>query len=61
MPREIEYEKIVEAVKEISLRANYKLPKDVVFAFQQALEREDSEVGKEVLRQILLKAESAEK
>jgi len=51
----------VEAVKEIALRANYKLPKDVVFAFQQALEREESEVGKEVLRQILLNAESAEK
>jgi hypothetical protein len=29
MPREIEYEKVVEAVKEIALRANYKLPKDV--------------------------------
>jgi fumarate hydratase subunit alpha len=61
MPREIEYEKIVEAVKEIALRANYKLPKDVVFAFQQALEREESELGREVLRQILLNAESAEK
>jgi fumarate hydratase subunit alpha len=61
MPKEIEYEKIVEAVKEIALRANYKLPKDVVFAFQQALEREESEVGREVLRQILLNAESAEK
>jgi fumarate hydratase subunit alpha len=54
MPREIEYEKIVEAVKEIALRANYKLPRDVVHAFQQALEREESEVGREVLRQILL-------
>jgi fumarate hydratase subunit alpha len=61
MPREIEYEKVVEAVKEIALRANYKLPKDVVFAFQQALEKEESEVGREVLRQILLNAESAEK
>jgi fumarate hydratase subunit alpha len=61
MPREIEYEKIVEAVKEIALRANYKLPKDVVHAFQQALEREESEVGREVLRQILLNAEAAEK
>jgi fumarate hydratase subunit alpha len=61
MPREIEYEKIVEAMKESALRANYKLPRDVVFAFQQALEREESEVGREVLRQILLNAESAEK
>jgi fumarate hydratase subunit alpha len=61
MPREIEYEKIVEAVKEIALRANYKLPKDVVHAFQQALEREESELGREVLRQILLNAEAAEK
>lgn len=61
MPREIEYEKIVEAVKEIALRANYKLPRDVVHAFQQALEREESELGREVLRQILLNAEAAEK
>jgi fumarate hydratase subunit alpha len=61
MPREIEYEKVVEAVKEIALRANYKLPRDVVFAFQQALEREESELGREVLRQILLNAEVAEK
>jgi fumarate hydratase subunit alpha len=51
----------VEAVKEIALRANYKLPKDVVHAFQQALEREESELGREVLRQILLNAEAAEK
>jgi fumarate hydratase subunit alpha len=61
MPREIEYEKIVGAVKEIALRANYKLPRDVVHAFQQALEREESELGREVLRQILLNAEAAEK
>jgi fumarate hydratase subunit alpha len=61
MPREIEYEKIVEAVKEIALRANYKLPRDVVHAFQHALEREESELGREVLRQILLNAEAAEK
>lgn len=61
MPREIEYEKIVEAVKEIALKANYNLPKDVIHAFQQALEREESELGREVLRQILLNAEAAEK
>jgi fumarate hydratase subunit alpha len=61
MPREIEYEKIVGVVKEIALRANYKLPRDVVHAFQQALEREESELGREVLRQILLNAEAAEK
>jgi len=59
MPREISYQQIVEAVKEIALQANYKLPQDVVLAFKGALEREESELGKEVLRQILLNAEVA--
>lgn len=57
--REVHYEDIVQAVKEIAIRANYELPEDVVYAFQRALEREESELGKEVLRQILLNAQAA--
>ncbi len=57
--REVRYEDIVKAVKEISIRANYELPGDVVNAFKEALEREESELGKEVLRQILLNAQTA--
>ncbi|WP_448587286.1 fumarate hydratase [Thermocrinis sp.] len=61
MVRQIGYEQIVEAVKEVALQANYRLPQDVVLAFNQALTREESEIGREVLRQILLNAEVAEK
>ncbi len=57
--REVRYEDIVKAVKEIAIRANYELPEDVVYAFKGALEREESELGKEVLRQILLNAQTA--
>ncbi|RMH81191.1 MAG: fumarate hydratase [Acidobacteria bacterium] len=57
--REVHYEDIVQAVKEIAIRANYELPEDVVYAFQRALEKEESELGKEVLRQILLNAQAA--
>ncbi|WP_029551430.1 fumarate hydratase [Thermocrinis jamiesonii] len=56
----VEYSQIVEAVKEIALQANYTLPQDVVVAFKEALNREESELGREVLRQILLNAEVAE-
>lgn len=57
--REVRYEDIVEAVKDIALKANYCLPEDVEMAFSVALEKEESELGKEVLRQILLNARTA--
>ena len=56
----VEYSQIVEAVKEIALQANYTLPQDVVVAFKEALNREEWELGRGVLRQILLNAEVAE-
>jgi len=59
--REVHYEDIVKAVKEIAIKANYELPEDVVLAFRGALEREESELGREVLRQILLNAEEAKR
>mgnify|MGYP001770651337 FL=1 len=57
--RQVRYEDIVEAVKKIAIKANYELPEDVVLAYQEALKREESELGREVLRQILLNAQSA--
>ena len=57
--REVRYEDIVRAVKEIAIKANYELPEDVVYAFESALEREESELGREVIRQILLNAQTA--
>ncbi len=57
--RQVHYEDIVEAVRQIAIKANYELPEDVVLAFQEALRKEESELGREVLRQILLNAQSA--
>ncbi|MCS7170912.1 MAG: fumarate hydratase [Aquificaceae bacterium] len=57
--REVHYEQIVEAVKEIAIKANYELPEDVELAYQSALKREESELGREVLQQILLNIKSA--
>ncbi|MDW8066860.1 MAG: fumarate hydratase [Aquificaceae bacterium] len=57
--REVHYEKIVEAVKKIAIKANYELPKDVELAYQTALRREESELGREVLQQILLNISAA--
>ncbi len=57
--REIHYEQIVEAVKKIAIKANYELPEDVELAYQSALKREESELGREVLQQILLNIKAA--
>ncbi|MCS6998819.1 MAG: fumarate hydratase [Aquificaceae bacterium] len=57
--REVHYDQIVEAVKEIAMKANYELPEDVELAYQSALKREESELGREVLHQILLNIKSA--
>ncbi|MFN3870767.1 MAG: fumarate hydratase [Aquificaceae bacterium] len=57
--REIHYNQIVEAVRQIAIKANYELPEDVELAYQGALKREESELGKEVLQQILLNIKAA--
>ncbi|ADO45154.1 hydro-lyase, Fe-S type, tartrate/fumarate subfamily, alpha subunit [Hydrogenobacter thermophilus TK-6] len=57
--REVYCDEIIKAVKEIAIKANYELPEDVVYAFQSSLEKEESQIGKEVLRQILLNAQAA--
>ncbi len=57
--REVHCEDIIKAVKEIAIKANYELPQDVVYAFESALEKEESPIGKEVLKQILLNAKTA--
>jgi len=59
--REVHVSEIKNAVKEAIIEANCKLPQEVRVAFQESLKGEESEVGKEVLRQILLNAEIAEK
>ena len=57
--REVRVEEITRAVKELFLKANYELPPDVEKAYREALKREESEAGKEVLNLILLNAEVA--
>ncbi len=57
--REVHYNQIVEAVREIAIKANYEIPEDVELAYQSAIRREESEIGREVLSQILLNIKSA--
>ncbi|HEX9920933.1 MAG TPA: fumarate hydratase, partial [Candidatus Methylomirabilis sp.] len=57
--REIETDQIVQAVKEMCLEANYDLGPDMMRAFGQALEREESPIGQEVLRQLIENANIA--
>ncbi|MFB4212648.1 fumarate hydratase [Shouchella sp. JSM 1781072] len=51
--RKIDYEKIVEVVREACQNANYELEEDMVDALQTAKESEDSPVAGDVLKQLL--------
>lgn len=51
--REIAADAVTETVARLCMEANYDLGKDVEAALQAALEREESEVGQGILRQIL--------
>jgi len=57
--REIDTDQIVQAVKEMCLETNYDLGPDMMRAFGQALEREESPIGQEVLRQLIENANIA--
>ena len=59
--REIHVDEITKAVKELFMKANYELPEDVQKAFEEALQKEESPAGKEVLKLILLNSEVAKK
>ncbi len=51
--REIAAAAVTETVARLCMEANYDLGEDVVRALETALEREESEVGRGILRQIL--------
>ncbi|MGC8960141.1 MAG: fumarate hydratase [Chloroflexia bacterium] len=51
--REIAADAVAETVARLCMEANYDLGEDVEAALQAALEREESEVGRGILRQIL--------
>jgi len=57
--REIEYNEIVNAVKNIILHCGTDLPQDTYDALKEAMEKEKSPVAKEVIRQILENADIA--
>lgn len=57
--REIDAKKISDTVAELCMAANFELEEDVLRAIEQGSKREESEVGKEIFRQILENAQIA--
>ncbi len=57
--REVHINDIVEAVRRIAIEANYFLPEDALVAYREALKKEESPLGKEVLKEIIANAELA--
>jgi fumarate hydratase subunit alpha len=57
----IHYQDIVDKVRETCIEANYSLSKDVMAAYEKALETEKSPLGQEVLIQIMENARIADK
>ena len=59
MIRELDVKEITRAIKKMSIEANEELGEDVLFCFQQALQKEVSPVGKEILGQLIENARIA--
>ncbi|MFQ5714679.1 MAG: fumarate hydratase [Candidatus Scalinduaceae bacterium] len=59
--RQINAEKIVNSVERICMDANYNLEEDLITSLKNALEKEESPLGKEVIMQILENAEIGRK
>jgi fumarate hydratase subunit alpha len=57
--REIASSSITSAVRRLCQEANFRLPDDVLAAMREAVEREESPTGKEILRQCLENARIA--
>lgn len=57
--REIEGSTVSETVARLCMEANYFLGEDVINAFKQALAKEESSTGKDILNQLLRNAEIA--
>jgi fumarate hydratase subunit alpha len=57
--REINVEQITKTVEKLCIESNYYLPHDVKRALEDALEKEDSLLGKEILSDILKNQEIA--
>ena len=59
--REIKSNIIVEEVKKLCIEASYHLNDEVITAFKEAKEKEESPTGKDILNQLLENAEIAKK
>jgi fumarate hydratase subunit alpha len=57
--REIEYQVVVKAIKQLCFDAAYYLPEDVKAAMGEASRAEESPLGRSILRQCILNAEMA--
>jgi fumarate hydratase subunit alpha len=57
--REIHVQKITEVVRDLAIRANTELGRDVLDAFHRALGTEESPTGKEILQRLIENAEIA--
>jgi fumarate hydratase subunit alpha len=57
--REIEARKVIEAVRDLCIEANTRLPEDHLAALRRALDEEESALGREVLERLLENAEVA--
>jgi fumarate hydratase subunit alpha len=57
--REIETDAVVEAVRDLCIEANTRLPDDHLSALRRALDEEESELGREVIERLLENAEVA--
>src|SRR5918997_244100 len=57
--REIEAQKVTEAVRDLCIEANTRLPEDHLAALRRALDEEESPLGREVLERLLENAEVA--
>ncbi len=56
----IEFDTIVNKVKNLCMKANYELPDDVKKAFEESIKNEESPLGKSILEQCVTNAEIAE-
>ena len=59
--REIEAGRVTEAVRDLCIEANTRLPQDHLSALRRALDAEESELGREVIERLLENAEVARK
>jgi fumarate hydratase subunit alpha len=59
MLREIEAGALIEAVRDLCIEANTRLPQEHLNALGRALEAEESELGREVIERLLENAEVA--